>query len=228
MLVATVVAALVGGLILYRILRRPHAFKQAMLEELNSWICGLWYRQRRVGECTVPKTGPVVITANHTCSADPLMICAGCQYRKISFMIAREYADLPVFGWFVRAIECIPVRRDGRDVAATKQALRHLRLGKALAVFIEGRIPAPGEVAALKDGVAMLALRSGAPVIPCHISGTVYRNSVLGGLFARHKVRIRFGPPVDLGDLSGRRGREQLSRATERIYQAISRLKVQG
>ncbi len=213
-----------AAVIVWAMARSPHPLLLAAVELLNLWLCRAWYRVRRVGPCTVPPTGPVIIVAGHTCTADPLLICAACRYRRIGFMIAREYADLRFWRFFVRLVGCIPVRRDGRDVAATKQALRHLRSGEALALFIEGRIPTPGEQAELKNGAALLALRSRAPVIPCYISGTVYRESVLGGFLARHKARVRFGPPVKLDDLLAGRGRDALASATRRIDEHIRAL----
>jgi 1-acyl-sn-glycerol-3-phosphate acyltransferase len=222
--VGLVVLLVAAGVFCWRVARQPHALRLAVLEELNYWLCRVWYRFRRYGPCTVPTGGPVIIVASHTCTADPLLICAGCQYRKIAFMIAREYADLRFWRFFVRAVDCIPVRRDGRDVAGTKQAIRHLRAGHALALFIEGRIPAPGENIQLKNGAALLAIRSGAPVIPCHISGTVYREGILAGFLARHRARIRFGPPVDLSDLAGSSGRDALAAATLQIAERIRAL----
>jgi hypothetical protein len=57
-------------------------------------------------------------------------------------------------------------------------------------------------------------------VIPAHISGVVHTSEVVKGLIARHRVRVRFGRPVDLSGLSGR-GREDVRVATRRIYDAI-------
>jgi 1-acyl-sn-glycerol-3-phosphate acyltransferase len=193
----------------------------AFFEKVNEFLCRFWYRWRRIGPCPVPRSGPVIIVANHTCPADPLMLCAGCTYRKISFLIAREYANFPVWRFFVRMIECIPVRRDGKDVAATRQALRRLRDGHALGIFIEGRITPPGHTPQLRDGAALLALRSGATVIPAHISGTIYHDGILASFLARHRVRIRFGAPVDLTDLAEKRDRGATAAATARIYARI-------
>lgn len=223
-LVAAVMLAAGLGVFCWRARRRPYSLPLAVCEGLNELLCLLWYRLRRVGRCTVPNRGPVIIVPNHTCTADPLLICAACRNRKVSFMIAQEYADLRFWRYFVRLVECIPVRRDGRDVAAAKHALRHLRAGQALAVFIEGRIPAPGQKVEPRDGAALLALRSGATVIPCHISGTLYRESVLAGFLARHRARVHFGPPVDLSDLAGKTGRGPVSAATRRIYEQICAL----
>lgn len=208
-----------------------HNLRLAVVVKINELLCRLWYRWRQVGPCTVPRTGAVIITANHTCTADPLFLCAGCTYRKVSFLIAREYANLPIWRFFVRLVECIPVRRDGNDVAATKEALRRLQDGKAMGIFIQGRIPPPGQAVPPRDGVALLALHTGATVIPVHISGTKYRDSILGGFLARHRVRIRFGEPVDLtefADSSGGVRRQRLAAATQRIAAAIEALAPQA
>jgi 1-acyl-sn-glycerol-3-phosphate acyltransferase len=207
-------------------LRRRYSWKLRFVDRFNRFLCRVWYRLRREGPCTIPADGPVIITANHTCTGDPMMICAGCDYRPISFVIAREFANIPIGGWFVRLIRCIPVSRGARDMSATKASLQRLRDGDALAIFIEGRIPAPGEPADPKDGVAVLALRTGAPVIPVHLSGNKYRESIFGGLIARHRTRVRFGAPVDLTGLGseGAGGRAEIEEATARIWAAIQAL----
>jgi 1-acyl-sn-glycerol-3-phosphate acyltransferase len=199
----------------------PHPFPLSLVENLNEFLARCWYRLRRDGPCYVPRTGPVLVVSNHTCTADPLMLSAACRYRALSFMIAREFYNVRFFGWFVRLVECIPVRRDGRDTEATKAAIRHLRAGKAVAIFIEGRIPKPGETAEPKDGPALLALRTGATVIPAHISGTKYHDSIARPFFQRHRARVRFGKPIDLSEWTGTRDRDTIRAATRKIHDAI-------
>ena len=194
----------------------------------NRLLCRVLYRLKRVGPCTVPLSGPVIVAANHTCSADPLMISAACPKRTVSFIIAEEYSDIRGARWFVRLIDCIPVRRESQDTAATREAIRRLRAGRALGIFIEGRIPKPGESEPPKDGVAMLALRTGAEVIPAHISGTLYRATVASGFLARHRARVRFGPPVDLAEFAEGPMRSRVYGATAKIFAAIQELGAAG
>jgi 1-acyl-sn-glycerol-3-phosphate acyltransferase len=189
------------------------------------WLAArVWYRLRREGPCTVPARGPVLLVANHTCAADPLLIIAACPHRVPGFLIAREFSAVPLFRRLTDMIQCIPVRRDGQDVQATKAAVRRLREGGMLAIFIEGRIPRPGQVLPPKEGPALLALRSGATVIPVHIRGTKYSESVAWSYFQRHRARVRFGPPVALADLAGTRSRVAVREATDRIHAAIQSL----
>ncbi|UCD27292.1 MAG: MFS transporter [Planctomycetota bacterium] len=165
---------------------------------VNEFYCKWWFRLKREGICTVPADGPVIVIANHTCSIDPLLLVASIPNRTLGFLIAHEYARLPITEKFVSMIECIPVKREEKDTAATRAALRHLRAGKALGIFIEGRIPKPGEKVEPKEGAVMLALHTEALIVPAHISGTIYDKKVSRSFFRRHRARVRFGKPIDL------------------------------
>ncbi len=205
-----------------RLRRGPHRWMLNFCENLNSFVVKFWYRFQCIGRPTVPRTGPVIVTANHIGPADPLLLSAGAPYRAISFMIAAEYAKWPIVRFFTGATECIPVRRGTRETTAIKQALRHLEKGKAIAIFIEGGINPPGTPPRLKDGVAMLALRTGAVVIPAYISGIRYFDGIVRGLFARHHARVRFGPPVNLDEFrTPDASRETVRAATRKIYSAV-------
>lgn len=184
-----------------------------------------WWGLERVGPCTVPGFGCVIIAANHRSTPDPLLIISSVPHRMVSFLVAAEYTKWPVFGYFTREGQTIPVTRSGQDTAALKQSMRHLKDGKVLGIFIEGGIIPPNERPEPRDGVSMLALRTGATVIPAHISGVTYRDSVVKSLLTRHKARVRYGKPVDLSDLLADPGnRENVHEATRRIYAAIHAL----
>ena len=71
------------------------------------------------------------------------------------------------------------------------------------------------------------ALQTGATVVPAYISGLVYHHGAAHSFFARHHVRVRYGPPVDLSDIQGK-DREAARAATARIWSAILELKHQA
>lgn len=196
-----------------------------LAQHVNDLLVRFWWRFERVGPSTIPREGPVIVAANHTCSADPLLLSAGLNYRTIAFMVAAEFTNWPIVRSFMRLVDCIPVRRGTRDPSATKTAIRHLRAGKAVGIFIEGKIVPPGEHVEPKDGVAMLALKTNTPVIPVHISGTVYNDNIVASFFVRHRARVRFGKPVDLGEfVGGKPSRETVRAATRKIFAAIQSL----
>ncbi len=215
-----------GGITLaVRMRRSPFGPILGFFENLTDFVARFWWRLKVTGPRWLPREGPVIITANHRCPADPLFLTAAIRYRAIGFLVAEEYTHWKIIRWLIGLVECIPVRRGDRDVGATKEALRHLKAGKVLGVFIEGGIVPPGKVPKPRDGVAMLALRTGATVIPVHISGTKYHAGMIRGFFARHKVTLRFGHPVDLREFqSGRIERDTLRAATMKVFAAIQSL----
>jgi 1-acyl-sn-glycerol-3-phosphate acyltransferase len=71
----------------------------------------------------------------------------------------------------------------------------------------------------------VLALWSGATVIPCHISGTKYHSNPIRSYLARHQIRVRYGAPVDLSAFAGRaKQREAQQEVSELIMAKIREL----
>ena len=220
------VLLVVVGLLTFRVRTRDLPFHPmyAFWRNVIEFVARFWWRLRQEGRCRIPHRGPVIFTANHVCPIDPMLVYATCNYREISFMIAAEYYRIPLVWRIVQRARCIPVRRGENDVKATKTALRRLRDGNALGIFVQGGIRHREQTDQLKHGVAMLALRTGAKVIPAHISGVEERSSMLRSFLGRHEARIAFGPAVDLSDFSGQKGQAALAAATERIFAAINAL----
>lgn len=204
-------------------------------KNLNEFYCRFWARVRRVGVCTVPAEGPVIVAANHVCTLDPFLLTATSPNRYVSFMIAREFARLPLFRHLVEMVECVPVNRTGSDVTSVKAALRHLEQGRCLGIFPQGRIQFPDEAIEVREGVGMLALRSGATIVPAYISGVTQRPfpgkkygdfmSLIAPLVRRHHAEVRYGPPIDLSAWKGReKDREAYREVAEHIMEQINAL----
>lgn len=209
----------------YRSFRRSSGKLRPRLwfwRNLTELYCRLCFRLRADGVEHVPREGPLIITSNHTVSIDPLLIISCIRDRVPAYMIAREFYNIPVFGRLTKMIGCIPVNRSGEDTAATRAALRHLRQGKSLGIFIQGRINRPGEVLPPKQGVAVLALRTGAKVVPAYICGTKYTAGVTPGFFRLHRARVRFGAPVDVLALTGGAAdRQAVEFVTKTLFERI-------
>ncbi|MCH7872018.1 MAG: 1-acyl-sn-glycerol-3-phosphate acyltransferase, partial [Planctomycetes bacterium] len=214
----------VAGLttLILRIRRSDLAPMTVLFEHLNEFLCKAMWGYTSVDRWRVPRGRPLILTANHTCPADPLFLAAAMPHRVISFMVAVEYTKWPIFSFVMRCAHCIPVRRGEHDIGATKQAIRHIRAGKVMGIFIEGRIVHEGETPEPLDGVAMIAMRTGAQVVPAHISGVLRRRGIFRGLFARHRARVRYGAPVDLSEfMQHKPDRAAIRAATMKIHAAI-------
>lgn len=209
--------------------RRPLRPAVAFWVEVTSIYTRLWFGLRAENASPVPAAGPVIVVANHTCAVDPLLLIACTPQRILSFLIAAEFANLPLFGRLTRMIGCIPIRRDGQDTAGTKAALRHLKAGHALGIFIEGRIPKPGERLPPKDGPALLALRTGATIVPARIAGTHYNASLTASFFRLHRARVRFGRPIRVAYPPGTRiTRDDVRRLTARLAAELRAMGARG
>ena len=117
----------------------------------------------------IPRTGGVILVANHASNADPVLIGAFLNPRlgrPINWLGKREVFEWPVLSWLARHGGVHPVDRGAADVEAFRSAIRILEAGHVLAVFPEGTRSPDGRLQAAKDGVAVLAQRSGATIVP--------------------------------------------------------------
>jgi 1-acyl-sn-glycerol-3-phosphate acyltransferase len=195
---------------------------------LNQFYCSVLHRLKKDGFAPLPGHGPALLVANHTCGIDNLILQAGCR-RVLGFLIAREFYDFWPIRPFCRLLKCIPVRRDGHDLAATRAALRALEEGRVVPIFPEGRIlPRSGEeIGEGMPGAAFIALHAKVPVVPAYIRGTPPTNKVFRAMVTPSRARFVFGPPIDLaGEFAGRPiDRETLAEATDRLMGAIRALR---
>ncbi|ODU01019.1 MAG: acyl-phosphate glycerol 3-phosphate acyltransferase [Planctomycetes bacterium SCN 63-9] len=198
---------------------------------VNAAYCGFWHRLESNEIAPLPEQGPAILIANHTCGIDHMLLQAKSR-RVLGFMIAQEYYDFWPCHLFCKLIGCIPVKRDGRDLSATRAALRALEQGRVLPIFPEGKIlPTSGEqIGEIKSGAAFLAVHSKAPVIPAYIRGTPRTNLIGQSLYTPSHARILFGPPVDFSDLDFEAlgDKKAILAVTERMREVLHQLQAES
>lgn len=119
----------------------------------------------------MPAEGPVIVAANHLSNLDPVVV--GCLFRRnITFLAKAELFRIPVLKTVIKVLGAVPLHRGRSDIAAMRTAMEVLREGRVLCLFPEGTRSRTGELLPLKQGVAMLAWKSGAPVLPVALWGT--------------------------------------------------------
>jgi 1-acyl-sn-glycerol-3-phosphate acyltransferase len=207
-----------------------HGFLRVM-EALNTSYCRFWHRLSTDRWAPLPGVGPAILISNHTCGIDHMLLQAATQ-RLLGFMVAQEYYEGRWIHWICRIIGCIPVKRDGRDLSATRAGLRALKEGRVLPIFPEGHIvPSSGRrLDELKLGCAYLAIHSQAPVVPAYICGTPETNDIIKSLVTPSRARIIFGEPLDLSDISRHRSGDKaaLAEVTERFKLALTTLQARA
>lgn len=161
------------------------------------FVLRFWTRMRVEGRGHLPTSGPLIVISNHVANLDSYVLGVQVRHRVVNYMARADGLNSGPLGWYWRQLGAIPADRAGLG-----HALKVLREGGAVGVFPEGVI-SPGLVRAI-PGSALLALRSGAVVVPAAVWGTE-KVGILSFL-RPPRVTVRFGPPrvIARGSVRGR------------------------
>lgn len=192
---------------------------------LTGWIVRLWGRWHIGGRENVPKKGPLIVIANHVNLADvPLLIVS--LGRKAAFMAKEELFRSKLSGFLLQSLGTFPVHRERIDIKAIRRAQRLLAKGGVLIVFPEGSRSSNAQLQSAFSGATLIAVRSGAPILPTGISGTEKLTSFASAL-RRPQITINFGRTFSLSPVNGKNKRltkEKRSEFTHLLMQRIAEL----
>ena len=175
----------------------------------------------------LPKDGPLIVVANHLSNADPPLVAGWLTplLGRQLHILAKEALFFWPVGPVIRRLGASPVRSGGSDIEAYRVARDILDRGDILCIFPEGTRSPTGVLGEAKPGVAMLATRSGVPVLPVGVSGT---DKFLGrgARFPRigTRVTVRVGKPFTVSLDPTRPRREAMHAASDEIMRAIAAL----
>jgi 1-acyl-sn-glycerol-3-phosphate acyltransferase len=182
-----------------------------------------WFADWQVeGWENVPPFGPLIVVANHLSNLDPPLLAVSIP-RRLHFVAKRTLFRWGV-GAFLRAYGAYPVDRDGGDAPALLWGLDLLRRDGALVVFPEGRRNPRGGMRRGQPGLALLALRSRAPLLPVGVTGTEHLGPLWRLAFPTGRIRVRIGEPFTLPLLEGKVSREQLQALTDMSMARVAAL----
>jgi 1-acyl-sn-glycerol-3-phosphate acyltransferase len=172
------------------------------------------------GQENVPESGPAILMINHMAFIDSI-VTLHVTKRDIVPMAKIEVYDYPVIGIFPHLWGVIPVRREEVDRRAIQQSLEVLRAGELVLVAPEGtRGPALKQG---KEGIAYLASRSGAPIIPVAINGTIGFPALrFTGAWRGPGATVRYGKPIRFRPEFQHAGRDQLRLMTDEAMYILS------
>lgn len=182
----------------------------ALLSALVRGFFAVFFPFKAAGGENVPQSGAVILCANHQSLSDPIMMAVS-QKRKIRFMAKKELFGVPLLGGLIKWLGGFPVDRGAGDLAAVRLSLSILKEGNVMGIFPQGTRTWKGGKA-FQSGAAMIALKSGAAVVPVYIDGRAR-------LFRR--VNLTFGAPMDLSAYAGRMTSDTLKEATRAMEQAV-------
>lgn len=196
------------------------------LFRFSQWLVRFWFRaQYRIevaGQERIPRKGRLLFAVNHVSAIDPVIV-GGFVPRVLFFMAKKELFEHALLGPLVRFYNSIPIDRAEFSLSSMRRIEKLLQEEEAVLLFPEGTRTKTGKLAPLKTGVAMIAARNQADIMPVYIDG-LFR--VRGSIFKRPHVRITFGEIVPIAPFlqSGNASKEVYGEITARVEEMLQRL----
>ena len=178
----------------------------------------LFYNFHIEGIENIPQDRPLVMASNHRSYADPVILTMPMK-RPVTYMAKEELFKNRLFGWFITKLGAFPVKRGAGDMQVIDDSIAILNSGRNLVIFPEGTRSKDGKVGKGKTGVALIAAKSGADVIPC---GIIFEGEKLK---FRSKLTLRFGKVIPAEEIAVEDASPKaLKGVKKRIMEAITEL----
>lgn len=177
-------------------------------------VFSIFFRVNLVGRENVPEKGNGVLCSNHVGELDMFFIGFRIK-RLVRWMAKEELFKNPVFATLLKCLGAFPIKRGKADVESVKTAIRLLKEGHIVGIFPEGtRIKhKEGKPIRIKPGAVMLALRTGAPIVPVAVSGNYKPFS---------RIKVIFGEPFFLdADPDRKYTNEEMSKISEDVMKKV-------
>jgi len=184
-------------------------------------IVDVAYRVRVIGLDNVPD-GAAILAANHVSYVDPIVLW-GSSPRFVHVAAKAELWNVPFVRWVIDKVGAIPVHRDQVDRTFLQTTTRLLKEGNIIGIFPEGTRNRAEGLGESNDGVAFLAMRADAPVLPVGLAGT---NKIMpdGAHIPRFpRVTIVIGKPIYPENFTQGSRKERMSAFTAAIMAGIER-----
>ncbi|MBW3553812.1 MAG: 1-acyl-sn-glycerol-3-phosphate acyltransferase [Gemmatimonadetes bacterium] len=176
----------------------------------------------------VPEDGPFFLVANHQSYLDPMIIQTVVRREIYTMAKSTQFSDR-LTGGILRRLKSFPVRRFETDPQAVRIALRRLREGYGVGIYIEGERSWDGRLQPPRLGALRLILKAGVPVVPCGVSGAYDVWPRWDRALKRGRVRIKIGPTMRFPQLDSKPEREvALPDVGARVMEALSDLSGSG
>lgn len=174
-------------------------------------ICIPIFRIKVKGLENIEETDKIIVCANHKSLLDPIFLAISLPQR-IYFMAKKELFDKPFVGGFLKALGAFPVDRFGRDLKALRASVALVNEEKILGIFPEGTRVKEAKRENVKDGVAFIALKAKADIMPVEIIST-YKP------FRKSEILIK--KPIAVSEFASLKNKEAMKKMTDRVYDKI-------
>ena len=169
----------------------------------------------------IPAEGAVILATNHMSHMDTPVLFVNPRRPDITALVTTKYQEKPFIRWFTKVAEGIWINRDIADFSAIRKASEVLAKGRALGIAPEGTRSQTGQMQEGKPGTVMLALKTGAPIVPVALTGTEDALEKLMHLRRPH-ITATFGEPFTLPEFQPHHRSEELQRWTGILMRKIA------
>ena len=163
-------------------------------------VYATYFRWRVFNPERVPRTGPVILAANHASFIDPPLVGSGLT-RDINYLARESLFRFPVVGAILRSWNAVPVDRDGGGAKGLKIILGRLLAGGGIILFPEGTRTKDGNLQSARSGIGLTVIKSAAPVVPVRVFGTFAAYGRNHKFPRPKKVAVKYGAPMNFEKL---------------------------
>ncbi|HEY8665048.1 MAG TPA: lysophospholipid acyltransferase family protein [Tepidisphaeraceae bacterium] len=163
-------------------------------------MCARLFDLKAYGMENVPKQGPAILASNHGSYLDPVVVGVPL-VRPVSYFAKSELFSNHYGNLILRNLHAFPVRQGEGDLGAIREAIGRLKEGHMLNLYPEGSRSEDGRLQPVEPGLALVARRSGAPIIPVAINGSFHAWPRGQMVWQAHPVQVMYGPPLEIHGL---------------------------
>jgi len=149
------------------------------------------FRLKVEGLENLPKKSNFIVVANHASFLDPLIIAAAIP-QKIYCIVSRFLFTIPLLKWSLEKLEVLPVGK------SSEKAVEFLSNNKVVGLFPEGGCSRDGKLREFRRGAALLAVKTGRPIVPCAIIGSYEAMPVTAKFPKLFPIKVKISKPIYL------------------------------
>jgi len=189
---------------------------------LSKAIAKTFFNYRVIGAENMVEEGPCIIAANHCSYLDPPLVGVACK-RAIHYLARKSLLDVPILGPILPELNVIPVDQKNADRSALMGAIRVVRNGGAVLIFPEGTRSPDGKIQKAHPGIGMIAVKTGAPIVPILIDGSFSALARGKRLPKLTPISVLIGEKID-PDVAPMSGVTNYQEKSDRVIDCLDRM----